>query len=358
MDIANSRLSPQVLTLEEAQSLIRIAVKDELFLKITRRECDERVKNIIQSALVKIKIPSLRDVTWRSLLQFYNEERRISREIGETRLFTFLALSYLLHTKHFNVSPKQRFYGDIIKPREVGAIIRNAFDEKTASEILTYGQALDMHHERYMNDYVKPVLDRMAKENALDPDAPGYIGRRMTLLARAEIEVRYDYHQRQIAEFKAKGVKLVVVSSHSDCSERCLPWQGRVYSLDGTYGIAPDGRRYVPLEIATNILTPNGKWYNGLFGFNCRHTMRAYKDGLTFPNISPDVAKKQYNITQKQRAMERDIRRTRASMQMAKEIDAEEYKRLKVRSENLYNAYKKFSRKNKRAYYPSRTRIL
>lgn len=358
MDIANSRLSPQVLTIEEAENLIRLVVKDEMFFKLTRIQADERVRVIIRAALSNISIPSLRDVAWRSLLQFHNNQRRIAHEISANRLFVFLALAYLKERKNNNLIKTFLYPFGNITNQVAKEIIERHYDEKNAKEILSFGNALDMHHERYMKDFVKPVIERMAREKALDPDAPGYIGRRMSLLARAELEVRYEYHQNQIQDFKARGVKLVVASSHSDCSDRCLPWQGRVYSLDGTYGLAPDGRRYVPLEIATNILTPNGKWYNGLLGFNCRHTMRAYNYGLSFPNVSPDVAKKQYSITQKQRAMERDIRRTKALMQMADGIDHEEFKRLKSRVENLYAVYKKYSRKNKRAYYPSRTKIL
>lgn len=344
--IANSRFDPQILTLEEAQNLIRQAVKDEIFLLIPKNKVDARVRDIIRSTLKKIKIPSLKTAAYYSLLNFFNKLRRIAHENEMKRLLIFVALA-CLKTNNYTSMTRQ----DAI------SIIRRSFVKKTSDEIL-YGQALNIHHERYMRDYVRPMLDKLVREKALDPDAPGYIGRRMTLLARSELEVRYDFHQKQISEFRARGVKLVVVSSHSDCSERCLPWQGRVYSLDGTYGKAPDGRMYIPIEIATNILTPNGKWYNGLFGFNCRHYMREYEDGLSFPNISKEEAKKQYRITQKQRSLERNIRRTRTEALMMKDCDTEEYKRLNERAKMLYKSYKEFSRQNNRAYFPSRTQIM
>lgn len=357
MEIANSRLSPQVLTIEAAENLLREIAKDELFLKITRKQADEKAKAVIRAALLKISIPSLREVTWRSLLNFYNTQRRIAREIGATRLFAFLALASLVTARDNKGASSNVDYRAYMSAREAKDVIRRTFPRE-ADEILTFGQPLDMYHEAYMKEYIKPTLDRMARERALDPEAPGYIGRRMSLMARAELEVRYDFHQKQIAEFKARGVKLVVVSSHADCSERCFPWQGRVYSLDGTYGTAPDGRPFIPLEIATNVLTPNGKWYNGLFGFGCRHYMREYKDGLTFPNVSNKETKKQYYITQKQRRLEREIRRARVNAVMAKGVDPDEYKRQKTRAEMLYRAYKSYSKKNHRAYYPSRTKIL
>jgi hypothetical protein len=57
------------------------------------------------------------------------------------------------------------------------------------------------------------------------------------------------------------------------------------------------------LETATDVYytTRAGKvWKNGLLGFNCRHYLVAYKDGLRFPKPNPKTEAREYKITEKQ----------------------------------------------------------
>ena len=100
-----------------------------------------------------------------------------------------------------------------------------------------YGVPMRKFAEDYIRDNVRPVLDNLSKQQALDPnDVEG----RNSLRNLAEMEVRYNDHLQQIEDLKAAGHKLVIASTHADCSDRCRPWQGRVYSLDGTYGVTDD----------------------------------------------------------------------------------------------------------------------
>lgn len=113
---------------------------------------------------------------------------------------------------------------------------------------------------------VKAELNRLMRGLSKD-EIKGADGR--TLRASAEMHVRYEAQRNSIADMRRAGVKLAWASTHRDCSPRCAPWQGKLYSLDGTSGTTEEGYPYQPLENATNILTKNGKWFNGLFGFNC-----------------------------------------------------------------------------------------
>ena len=47
---------------------------------------------------------------------------------------------------------------------------------------------------------------------------------------------RYQANQKDIKMLKDNGVKLVWTSSHANASPRCSPYQGKLYSLDGTSG--------------------------------------------------------------------------------------------------------------------------
>ena len=94
MTIAPDRLNPQALTLEEAQSQIRLAVKDAAFKGLNKSTLDKEVRGIILRALGAISIPSLKQAAYRSLVQFYNTQRRIAEQMMlNARLLLFLALT-------------------------------------------------------------------------------------------------------------------------------------------------------------------------------------------------------------------------------------------------------------------------
>ena len=220
------------------------------------------------------------------------------------------------------------------------------------------GVPLQRFSQDYISKNVKPALTRLAEQEAKDPDD---ITGRNSLRNRAEMEVRYNANLNSISDLKARGVRLVIASAHADCSERCRPWQGKVYSLDGTNGITDDGRSFVPIETATDIFytTKVGKTYkNGLLGFNCRHYLVEYHKDFYFPKPNPIIEKREYEITEEQRRLEREVRKWRIKAVESKGLDDEEYKKARRKAIEWNKAYIEFSKANNRAYYPSRTKIL
>ncbi len=109
----------------------------------------------------------------------------------------------------------------------------------------------------------------------------------------------------------ALGIDTVRVSSYGGCSETCLPWQGGIY-IDDVYGVF-DGEIY-----GNKGKSKSGKWYlllsvaieAGLFHPNCRHTLISYTErSKPSPQMDGEKIRKQYKLEQKQRAMERTIRK-------------------------------------------------
>lgn len=357
MQITRDRLNREAIACEEAQSRIRLAVKEGIFKRKSRSEIDKQVRGIILACLSKLSTDALKNAAYRSLVNFYKSQSKIAEQMrSKDRLILFLALSTLVDKQRGTRTE----YGHQMSLKEARDIIRESvfIPDADKVEILNYGNALNKYHEDYIKEDVVPLLDRMAKEEALDPDSEKYLDKRSTLRNRAEREVRYQWHLDELEKFKAKGVKLVIVSSHANCSPRCSPWQGRVYSLDGTYGRTDDGREFEPLENATNIRTPDGKWYNGLFGFNCRHYMVEYKTDYEFPTVSLGTEAREYAIDKKQRYYERQVREWRARAETLKGVDPIQYRTAKSKAEAYNKRYIAFSREHKRGYYPSRTRIL
>lgn len=205
---------------------------------------------------------------------------------------------------------------------------------------------------------VQATVDNLIKQTAKDPDD---ISGRNSLRNKAEMQVRYEKHLTDITDLKASGVKLVICSTHTDCSERCRPWQGKVYSLDGTSGTTDDGRSYQPLENATDVYytTKSGKTYkNGLLGFNCRHYLVEYENGLRFGKQSEAEERKEYAVTERQREYERDIRRYKVEAIEKRVNDEQGYKTAVAAYKRLTNEYIEFSKAHGRAYYKSRIRII
>ena len=285
-------------------------------------------------------------------------ERVYERFTAELRFIPPLAIASVITLMRV-ITVKERADG-AYKPAT--AEERRAADRLAVSEGLPYttyakGLPLREFHKKYI-DRVDAALETLAEETALDPN--DFTGRN-SLRNLAEMQVRYERHQEEIASFKERGTRLVVCSVHADCSDRCKDWQGLVYSLDGTSGYTDDGKKFQPLEEATDIYytTKAGKVYkNGLLGFNCRHKLYEYKSGMEIPKVSAETQKREYAITKRQREMERDVISAREVAICFKGVNVRLYKRWQSVAKERYAAYRKYSEENRRAYYPDRVKIL
>lgn len=102
------------------------------------------------------------------------------------------------------------------------------------------------------------------------------------------------------------GCDLVEVTSHMGARPSHAEWQGRVYSISGK------SKKYPKLSTATGYGTGAG-----LKGWNCRHDFYPFFEGISerasFPIDKAENAK-EYELSQKQRAMERAIRKSKRGL--------------------------------------------
>ena len=350
METANRPLNNQAIELEEAEAKIRLIVKNEYLKGTPRAKINRLVLQVIDSAIKKITLPVLKEAGRKSLINFYNRQYMQISQIRGSNLLVLLAI-IKLNDRNSEIAKNMPI-------SRAKAIVRQQMEAQGDINVRLYGSPMQKFSKDYMEKNVKPILDRLTKQFPLDPDD---ITGRNSLRNRSEMEARYNGHLENIEQLKAQGNKLVIASTHSDCSERCQKWQGRVYSLDGSTGVAPDGRKYVPLEKATDVYytTKAGKTYkNGLLGFNCRHYLVAYKDNYKFPKVSAEEEREQYKITLKQRQLERDVRYWRTQAIESKGVDAKAYSFARQKAIDYNKKYIAFSKANSRAYYPSRTKII
>ena len=348
MKFADRGLNPQAEALEEAQTLIRIAIRDGWLGRQSMPQINETVQKIIVRALKRIPLRDLREAAYRSLNAFAERQyATLQRGLGGDILLVTAGIAVL------NNKPDSAEY-----IRAAPTVRRLAQTNGVDIGTMAKGVPLQEFARDYTRRRVVPVLDKIAEQVPLDPDdASG----RNSLRNRAEMEVRYAAHLEQIDNLRTSGVKLVTCSVHADCSDRCYKWQGRVYSLDGTNGTTDDGKRYVPLEEATDVYytTKAGKTYkNGLLGFNCRHYLMPYLPRMIIPHVDRETQQRERAINTRQRELERRVRDWREKALIFKRIDRDLYLHARRRAIDANKEYIQFSKDNGRAYYPSRTRLL
>lgn len=130
-------------------------------------------------------------------------------------------------------------------------------------------------------------------------------GRRVNVSSYAEMALRTA---SQRATFMGEGTKrdewgvhTIVVSAHATSCDLCVPWQARVLIDDVYSGGKPDGQH--PL-LSTAMKA-------GLLHPNCRHTLSTFFPGVSrLPKpVDEETARRNYEAEQRQRAIERQIRR-------------------------------------------------
>lgn len=133
-------------------------------------------------------------------------------------------------------------------------------------------------------------------------------GRNWSMSAYVEMSVRsetmraFNASHRQVME--AAGIHLFTVSDDGHPCPLCQPWQNRVISS------TPDGEHPTIADA-----TAAGLWHP-----NCRHVLNAYLPGFTkLPEPKPwtDEDQRLYDLTQKQRRLELEIRKAKRAAEYA-----------------------------------------
>mgnify|MGYP001810112677 CR=1 FL=1 len=215
------------------------------------------------------------------------------------------------------------------------------------------GIALIDDYQKKVRAAVKELAEDPAGLTRIDKNGKPY---KINLRNFAEMRVRYTENLKDVAELKSKGTKLVWTSSHQDASPRCAPWQGRLYSLDGTSGTI-DGIKYTPLDEA--ILGPRGDGNGIINGYNCRHRLTEYIPGQKQPDKLPeDLIKGHYGANTKQREYERTIRNLKVEERMHRKAgNTAMADKLNGQWKKLEKKYEEFSLNHGRPYYPWRTQV-
>lgn len=182
---------------------------------------------------------------------------------------------------------------------------RQVVAEVTAAPLLgtdTRRQATQQAMSRFADRGVSSFRDRA--------------GRRWSMTTYAEMAVRTSVGraatEAHMTTLAAAGVDLVVVSSSPRECPLCRPWERQVLSIGGPSGArtvdvehAVDDGRMIRVDVAGSLDEARAA---GLQHPNCRHSVSSYTPGITrTEDAESDPAG--YEAGQKQRAIERKIRK-------------------------------------------------
>lgn len=189
--------------------------------------------------------------------------------------------------------------------REAYISILNQTTGQVMSGNVTGQQALQSTISQWAETGVPALVDRAGKQ--WSPEAYTNM-----IFRSVSNNVANDMQDARLDEY---NVDLVEVSAHDGARPLCAPYQGRVFSRSGN---DPD---YPALD-STSIGEPAG-----LFGINCGHVKYPFIKGISeqrYKPRDPEVNERQYENSQKQRYLERQIRYAKREENMLLEIGDKE----------------------------------
>ncbi len=161
----------------------------------------------------------------------------------------------------------------------------------------TLNQAIDMATK----DFLDKGINSIEYKN----------GARVNIASYAEMCLRTASHRATLlGEGKKRdeyGIHLIVVSAHENTCRMCEPWQGEIL-IDDIFS-HPSKEYIEEYKVKYKLLSEAIE--KGLLHPNCRHTLTTYFPGITKLPVVPDgkEAIKVYEAEEKQRALERQIRK-------------------------------------------------
>lgn len=299
---------------------------------------------------------------------------RLIRDIGDPTLAQKCAISFPRYVNKINNEYAAVF--QLINAYNANPIFTDP--DRTVEIITEDGRTVTIPT---LNDIPEYAFDRGVAADMYGKDYRAEVGKRLRNVAAtaakedyesnvslrnvAEMQIRYEKHLDDLDALTREGVKLVWISTHSNCSKRCEPYQGKLYSLDGTSGKTDEGYTFEPLEVATDVYytTKRGMRYkNGLFGFNCRHQMTPYTPGSKPTEIPDKVVEHQRELEKTQREYERAIRYEKTLYEVSRNLGVKETDEIARqawhKARELNARYKEFCKANNLPYPAERVKIF
>lgn len=279
----------------------------------------------------KAKLRNLQEYRRETSSILYRFSKRIQQAIKEVLSFSFLkgkkSVDIQMPQDGKNTAkvgqepPKEtQFFG--MNEKKLNALVESTKNDFNDVQTAVYRKMDDVMRQTIFKTSYQMASGTIALDKAIDKSVEIFLdkgincivyknGRCVHVADYAEMALRTASHRATLLGEGSKrdelGVHLVFVSVHANSCKLCLPWQGQVliddvFSHPGKEYIDQHKDKYKLLSEAIKA---------GLLHPNCRHTLATYFDGISrLPEPQDPVeALKNYNNEQKQRQLEREIRK-------------------------------------------------
>lgn len=177
-----------------------------------------------------------------------------------------------------------------------------AITRTVSSRGIMTGETMKSRLQAALNEYAAKGLTAYVDSSGREWKIDSYAEMALrTATNRAQNQGR----EEQLRKF---GIGLIRTSQHMGCSDLCLPYQGRILSLDGRTGTVSEVDPATGNNVTVTITaTLESAIANGYHHPNCRHTDTAYIPGTPDPPPIPTGTAEE-TAEQAQRYNERQIR--------------------------------------------------
>lgn len=232
-------------------------------------------------------------------------------------------------------TPPREEYFFKINEKKMNALIQSTTDDFEDVTHAVYRKMDDVYRQTIFNAEFQLSSGAISLGKAIDKATEAFLskgidciiysnGRRVNIADYAEMALRTASHR---ATLLGEGTirdkynnHLIFVSAHANSCRLCLPWQGQVL-IDDVFS-HPTDDYLIKYKGKYELLSEALK--AGLLHPNCRHTLTTYFEGITrLPKQQdPKKAIENYNNEQKQRKLEREIRKCKRILAGTVEKDA------------------------------------
>jgi tRNA uridine 5-carbamoylmethylation protein Kti12 len=226
------------------------------------------------------------------------------------------------------------------KSREIYLKTLNETVAKVITGTMTKNQALSHVARKWANDGIPAMVDKLGREWSSE----AYVN--MTMRAT----IGNTANNMQMARMDDYEVDLVEVSKHEASRPSHVQFQGKIYSRSG------QSKRYPHInETGYGTIT-------GIGGINCSHRLYPYVQGKSIKRpviVDETENKRKYEESQKQRSLERAIRKAKKELMVAEQIgEPTEIQSAKLKVRNKQERMREFISETERTRRYNRERIV
>lgn len=287
----NKEFDPDIWHIKSMQSMANFKIDNSKIITGTKKDYQEKLTNLLQHA-AELGM-NITDKDSKKMLGESNYDKNALKSANEFFSVNHHVLNTLFqdaitdNTQMWNNA--LRYSEDIFRQVifKTGTLMKGAG--------LTLPKAIDKATSTFLDNGIQSIQYK----NGANVNIASYS--EMALRTQSQ---RVAFHSAGLRR-EEYGTRLVMIDSIGSSCGLCAPWQGRVY-IDDTYQMSGPAHAGYPML---------SEAYSGGFGHsNCRHDVYTYYEGINEPPAPPTTqevedSKNNYNAEQKQRALERNVRK-------------------------------------------------